>query len=142
MNAKVDILYVEDDDVDVYAMEREFAKTNKPIEIAIAKDGEQALDMLYGRKGKKKIKPSVILLDLNIPKISGIDFLKKLRKDPNFSDVKVFVLTGAYSSEEKLAASELNVSGCIIKPLQYSDAINILWCMSADEEMAKLFFMQ
>ncbi|MGL5741571.1 MAG: response regulator [Legionella sp.] len=131
MNAKVAILYVEDDDIDVMAMRREFAKTNKPIAIVVAKDGKQALDMLYGRNGHQKIKPNVILLDLHMPQMSGIEFLKKLREDLAFAGIKVFVLTGVYTTEEKLAASELNVSGCIIQPVQYTDALNILWCLSA-----------
>ncbi|KTD12081.1 response regulator receiver domain protein [Legionella gratiana] len=142
MATKVDILYIEDDEVDVIAMQREFLKTNQPINIVIAKDGEQALDMLYGYNGQLEIKPSVILLDLNLPQMNGIDFLKKLRGGFNFVDVKVFVLTGAYTTEEKLATIDLNVSGCIIKPLQYEDALNILWCVTAGEDMSKLLFMQ
>ncbi len=142
MTTQVDILYVEDDEVDIMTMQREFVKINKTIQIAIAKDGRQALDVLYGRHGHHKIKPSVILLDLNLPQMNGIDFLKKLRKGFNFSDVKVFVLTSVYTSEEKLITRDLHVSGCIIKPLQYTDALNILWCVSASEEMSKLLFMQ
>lgn len=142
MATKVDILYVEDDEVDIKAMQREFLKTNKPINIAIAKNGKQALDMLYGHNGQLKIKPNVILLDLNLPQMNGIDFLKKLREGFNFIYIKVFVLTGAYTTEEKLATHDLNVSGCIIKPLKYEDALNILWCASEGEDMSKLLFMQ
>ncbi|KTC91193.1 response regulator [Fluoribacter dumoffii] len=138
----IDILYVEDDDVDIESMQREFAKIDKAVDIAIAKDGKQALDMLYGRNGKPQIKPKVILLDLNLPKMNGIDFLKKLRKSFKFEDIKVFLLTGEYTTKEKLAKSHLHVSGCIIKPLQYADALNISWCLSASEELSKLFFMQ
>ncbi|WP_115711937.1 response regulator [Legionella sainthelensi] len=142
MTTPVDILYVEDDEVDIKAMQREFLKMSKPINIAIAKDGEHALDMLYGLNGQLEIKPNVILLDLNLPQMNGIDFLKKLREGFTFTDVKVFVLTGAYTTEEKLATSDLNISGCIIKPLKYEDALNILWCASAGEDMSKLLFMQ
>ncbi len=142
MTTPVDILYVEDDEVDIETMQREFTKMNKAVEIAVAKNGKQALDMLYGRHGQNKIKPNVILLDLNMPQMNGIDFLKKLRKGFDFGDIKVFVLTSLYTTEEKLITRDLHVSGCIIKPLQYTDALNILWCASASEEMSKLFFMQ
>lgn len=74
MTTPVDILYVEDDEVDIKAMQREFLKMSKPINIAIAKDGEHALDMLYGLNGQLEIKPHVILLDLNLPQMNGIDF--------------------------------------------------------------------
>ncbi|ARB93089.1 response regulator [Legionella longbeachae] len=142
MTTQVDILYVEDDEVDIKAVEREFLKMDRPINVAVAKDGKRALDMLYGFNGQLKIKPNVILLDLNLPQMNGIDFLKKLREGFTFNDVKVFVLTGAYTTEEKLATSDLNISGCIIKPLKYEDALNILWCASAGEDMSKLLFMQ
>ncbi|CAM2866588.1 response regulator, receiver domain [Legionella steigerwaltii] len=138
----VDILYIEDDDVDIESLQREFAKMEKPVKIVVTKDGKQALDMLYGRNGQHKIKPKVILLDLNLPKMNGIDFLKEVRKSFDFEKVKVFLLTGEYTTREKLAKSELHVSGCIIKPLQYADALNISWCLSASEEVSKLFFMQ
>ncbi len=140
MNA--DILYIEDDDVDIESMQREFAKMEKKVNIAIAKDGKEALDMLYGRNGKPKLRPKVILLDLNLPRMNGIDFLKEVRKSFDFEKVKVFLLTGEYTTKEKLAKSELHVSGCIIKPLQYADALNISWCISASEEISRLFFMQ
>ncbi|AHE67717.1 response regulator [Legionella oakridgensis] len=142
MTTKVDILYVEDDDVDIKAVQREFSKTNKQVDITIAKNGIQALDSLYGRNGKHKIKPSAILLDLNMPQMNGIDFLKELRRDFHFLDVKVFVLTGAYTTQEKLAISDLDVSGCIVKPLQHEDALNILWCVYADKDASSLLFMQ
>ncbi|WP_392538268.1 response regulator [Legionella sp. 227] len=138
----VDILYIEDDIFDIEAMQHVFAKMEKKVNIAIAKDGKQALDMLYGRHGKQKINPKVILLDLNLPKMNGIDFLKEVRKTFDFEKVKVFLLTGEYTTKEKIAKSELHVSGCIIKPLQYTDALNIAWCLSATEEISKLLFMQ
>lgn len=76
MTTQVDILYVEDDEVDIKAVEREFLKMDRPINVAVAKDGKRALDMLYGLNGQLKIKPNVILLDLNLPQMKGIDFLK------------------------------------------------------------------
>ncbi|WP_133131331.1 response regulator [Legionella yabuuchiae] len=134
----VDIFYVEDDEVDIQAVRREFQTINPGLKITAATDGKTALDRLHGRDGKKKIIPKVILLDLNMPKMNGIEFLESLRQE--FNDVKVFVLTGAFNTEEKLAIHPLNVSGCIIKPLQHKDALNILWCVNSDPQSANLLF--
>ncbi|GGI84020.1 response regulator [Legionella impletisoli] len=134
----VDIFYVEDDDVDIQAVRRKFHQINNHLKIDAATDGKTALDKLHGRGGREKIIPKVILLDLNMPKMNGIEFLKALRQD--FRDAKVFVLTGAFNTEEKLALRPLKVSGCIIKPLEHADALNILWCVNSDPQSATLLF--
>lgn len=126
---EIDILYLEDDEIDIQQMQREFMKVNELLEIEIAKSAQKALNMLYGRNSENKVIPKIILLDLNMPKMSGVDFLKQLRDDTDFIDIQVFVLTGVYTSEEKLAMKELNVRGHIIKPLEYKDALNIFWAL-------------
>lgn len=126
---RVDIMYIEDDEVDAMQAQRSFEKINKLIKFVSVTDALLALDMLYGRHGEKKMKPDVILLDLNLPKMHGIDFLKTLRGDNQFIDVKVFILTCAFSSEDKIAMQTLNVRGNIIKPLEYKDALNVFWSL-------------
>jgi len=125
----IDILYVEDDEVDIQSMLREFKKVNSLLKIATAKDGIEALNCLYGRDGAEKINPKVILLDINMPKMNGIEFLNSLRSDPGFGSIVVYVLTCSYSSKEKLAMRDLNVAGFIVKPLEYPDALNIFWAL-------------
>ncbi len=123
----VDILYIEDDVVDVEGVRRIFKKVKESCAIAVAANGEEALNKLYGRQGQEKIHPKVILLDINVPKVNGIDLLKIIRKDPSLAFTEVFILTNAYTKEDKLAIKDLNVRGQIIKPLEYGDALNIYW---------------
>ncbi|STY31634.1 two-component response regulator [Legionella wadsworthii] len=123
----VDILYIEDDIVDVEGLKRIFKKVKESCAIEVASNGEEALNKLYGRDGQKKICPKVILLDINVPKMNGIDLLKIIRKDPALAFTEVFILTNAYTKEDKLAIKDLNVRGQIIKPLEYGDALNIYW---------------
>ena len=123
----VDILYVEDDLVDIEDVQRIFKKVKESCVIEIAYNGEEALNKLYGRGGEKKIRPKVILLDINIPKLSGIELLKIIRQDPTLAFIEVFILTNAYTKEDKLTTRSLNVKGQIVKPIEYSDALNIYW---------------
>lgn len=127
----VDILYVDDDEVDILGAQREFKRVNNPLNIVVASNGVQALDKLYGRNGEEKLLPApkVIILDINMPKMSGIEFLKILRADSAFNMVSVYILTISYTTQDKLALRDLNVSGCIVKPLEYADALNIFWAL-------------
>lgn len=129
----IHILLVEDDEVDIQNVEREFKKINELISISAVKNGIEALDKLYGRNGEEKMDPvpNVILLDINMPKMNGIQFLKTLRSDASFSHINVFLLTGSYTTSDKLATHALNVSGCIIKPLQHADALQVFWALVA-----------
>ncbi|KTD65279.1 response regulator [Legionella spiritensis] len=131
----VDILYVEDDDVDILKMQREFSKVSNLLKIAVCTDAIRALDMLYGRNKEKKITPKIILLDISLPKINGIEFLETLRSDTNFMDIRVFILTGAYSTKEKLVMEQLKVMGHIIKPIEYKDALNIFWTLQENSSL-------
>lgn len=112
----VNILLVEDDDVDAEGVERalESAKILNPIHRA--RDGVEALDMLRGTNGKDAIKPPLlILLDLNMPRMTGIEFLDELRKDENLHRTVVFMLTTSQAERDKLAAYEHHVAGYVAK---------------------------
>ena len=141
-NNNITILYVEDDEVDLLSVEREFKKTKAPVTIHVAKNGLEALNKLQGANGFKKLEPlpNAILLDINLPKMNGIEFLTTLRSNLEFNSIIVFIVTSTYSTTEKLALQELQVSGCIVKPLQHPDALNILWSITADSESAELLF--
>ena len=127
----IDILYVEDDKVDIENVKRNFKKVNDRLTIAVAYNGIEALNMLCGLGGQKKLDPTpkIILLDINLPKMDGIELLKKLRADPSFDLVRVYVLTAAYDTKRKIAMKNLNVSGWFVKPLEYQDALNIMWAL-------------
>ncbi|WP_126339424.1 response regulator [Legionella spiritensis] len=138
----IGILYVEDDEIDIRHLLREFRKINPSIHIDVVHNGMEALEKLKGERNKSQseVVPKAILLDINLPQMSGIDFLKKLRSDPRFRATVVFLITSFYTTQDKIAVRDLNVSGCIIKPLQHTDAINLLWCMNSDLQSAELFF--
>lgn len=125
----IDILYVDDDEVDVQGMMREFKKINTLLNISVAKNGIEALNHLYGRNGKDKLHPKVILLDINMPQMNGIEFLSELRADADFGSIVVYVLTSSFSTKEKIALRDLNVAGFIVKPLEYPDALNVFWAL-------------
>jgi CheY-like chemotaxis protein len=91
----------------------------------------EALNKLYGRNGEKKLVPApkVLLLDINMPKMNGIELLKTLRNDSDFSTTSIYILTASYNTEDKLALHDLHPAGCIVKPLEYADALNIFWSL-------------
>ncbi|KTD61397.1 response regulator [Legionella spiritensis] len=122
-----DILYIEDDVIDIQGTQRELKKVNDIFSIEVALDGEDALNKLYGRNGEQKIYPKVILLDINLPKMNGIDLLKTIRSDPALAETEVFVLTGTCIKADKLKMKGLNIKGHIVKPLGYGDALNVFW---------------
>ncbi|EKD26779.1 MAG: response regulator receiver protein [uncultured bacterium] len=112
----VSILVVEDDDVDVMAIERSFKKLKIGNPLYFAKDGIDAFDLLNGTNGKKPIgKPYIILLDLNMPRMDGFEFLKKIRAEVQFKSSIVFVLTTSKLDEDCVKAYNYNVAGYIVK---------------------------
>src|SRR5687768_9628171 len=88
------ILLVEDDYLDTMIVERTLRKMNVIHKLFIARNGQEALDMLRG-KGVDKISPlpSIIMLDINMPKMNGLEFLSELRIDEQLKDIKVFIMT-------------------------------------------------
>ncbi|MDX5346835.1 MAG: response regulator [Hymenobacteraceae bacterium] len=113
------ILLVEDDYLDIMSVERELKKINIDLPLHIARNGREALDMLKGEGVPKIPRPSVIMLDINMPKMNGLEFLSELRKDPEFSDINVFIMTTSNEDTDRFAAQKLNVSGYIVKPLTF-----------------------
>jgi CheY-like chemotaxis protein len=112
----VQLLHVEDDDLCLMGMHRAFnaAKITNPV--SFAHDGIEALDMLRGTNGRPRLpRPFLILLDLNMPRMDGIEFLKELRKDEELKRSIVFIMTTSGADEDKVKAYELGVAGYILK---------------------------
>lgn len=112
----VNILLVEDDDGDAKAVERAFkvAKIANPIVRAI--DGMDALEILRGSKGKPRLtSPNLLLVDINMPRLNGIQLVQAIRQDESLHKTIVFVLTTSSRDEDKVAAYDLNVAGYILK---------------------------
>ena len=112
----IQILLAEDDEVDAEAVTRSFQRANITHPITIAHDGLEALDMLRGSAGYLRLPtPHLILLDINMPRMNGIEFLRALREDHDLKSSVVFVLTTSDRYEDKLAAYNHFVAGYILK---------------------------
>ena len=114
----INILLVEDDEVDIMNVKRAIKKNNITNPLYVAGNGIEALNMLRGEHDTEKIpKPRIILLDLNMPKMGGIEFLKEIRKNDDLKNISVFVMTTSNEDNDKVEAYNLNVAGYILKPL-------------------------
>jgi CheY-like chemotaxis protein len=122
----VNILLVEDDYLDIMNVERELKKISITHPIHVARNGREALDLLRGTGGAKKITPapSVILLDINMPKMNGLEFLAELRREPEFSHIPVFIMTTSNEETDRMAAQRLHVDGYIVKPMSFDNFEN------------------
>ncbi len=118
----ITILHVEDDQVDKMVIERVFKRLNLTNNLLHASNGEEALDVLRGTNGKEKLEklPQVILLDINMPKMNGLEFLKELRSDPTINFISVFVLTTSNDDYDRKEAYKHNVAGYFVKPVDIS----------------------
>lgn len=110
----INILLVEDDEVDVMNVKRAFRKNNISNPLMVAHNGKEALQIL---RDKSKPIPRIILLDLNMPRMGGIEFLKELRADEELRNLTVFVMTTSNEDSDKIDAYNLNVAGYLLKPL-------------------------
>lgn len=110
------ILLVEDDEVDIMNVKRAFKKNNISNPLLVAHNGIEALEVLRSTDNDSP-KPKIILLDLNMPRMGGIEFLKEIRQDPALSKLSVFVMTTSNEDGDKIDAYNLNVAGYILKPL-------------------------
>jgi len=121
------ILLVEDDDGDARAIERAFRKAKIANRIERALDGIEALEMLRGENGKAKVpSPHVLITDLKLPRMNGIQLVQAMRADEELRRSIVFVLTTSKRDEDKAAAYDLNVAGYIAKARAAEDFLNLV----------------
>jgi CheY-like chemotaxis protein len=110
------ILLVDDDKVDVMAVRRSFRELKIANPIIEAQNGIEALARLRGENGYEKVRlPCLILLDLNMPRMSGLEFLDKLREDEALRSTLVFVMTTSDAQEDRARAYDLNIAGYVLK---------------------------
>lgn len=128
--APVTILLVEDDEIDVMALQRAFRSLKIANPVVRALDGIEALDYLKGTNGKPRVpEPTLVLLDLNLPRMGGIEFLEALRQDPALDTTVVFVMTTSADEEDRISAYRRHVAGYVLKhhpAKSFLDAVNML----------------
>lgn len=123
----VHILLVEDDEIDAEAIARAFRRMRIANPLHVEPDGLDALHRLRGTGGKERLpRPFMILLDLNLPRLSGLDFLAELRRDPELASSIVFVLTTSNLDRDRVAAYEQHVAGYVLKSQSGEDFIDVL----------------
>ncbi|MCL2918543.1 response regulator [Shewanella litorisediminis] len=123
---EVVLFLVDDDDVDYMAVERAMRQMRLLNPLVRARDGKAALEMLKDGVVQGAF---VILLDLNMPRMNGLEFLQALRANPQYASAVVFVLTTSRADEDKLAAYSFNVAGYVVKSNikdEFDSIINML----------------
>lgn len=124
MDGKViNILLVEDDKLDVIDMQRTLTKMNILHKTSIARNGEEAVD--YLNRIDHSERPDVVLLDINMPKMNGIEFLTYIRKRNEWKDLKVFIVTTSDERIDRESTKKLGISGYIVKPLKLNNPSSI-----------------
>jgi CheY-like chemotaxis protein len=113
----LNILLVDDDEVDVMTVQRAFAKANIANRLFIANDGIEALRLL--RSDGIPAGRRLALLDLNMPRMNGIEFLREVRQDPALQVLTVVVLTTSNEDRDRVEAYQLNVAGYLLKPVTF-----------------------
>jgi len=121
---QLNVLLVEDDEVDVMTVKRAFEKNHITNPLFVASDGVEALEKL--RNSEMPTARRLVLLDLNMPRMSGIEFLRELRKDPELASTPVVVLTTSNDDQDKVEAYDLNVAGYILKPVTFSSFCDVM----------------
>ena len=117
------ILLVEDNYLDVESVKRAFRKLDINLTLKVAYNGVDAVALLTS--GENKIIPDVILLDLNLPKMNGLEFLKVIKNYPDLKKIKIFIISTSKEEYEEIAAQNLGVSGYILKPLNFMDHTSV-----------------
>jgi two-component system, response regulator len=123
MNKK-DILLVEDNADDIALTLRAFKKNNVANEVVVVHDGQEALDYLLGKPGdppdKGAEKPAIILLDLKLPKISGLEVLERLRSDERTKFLPIIVLTSSKEEQDMISSYKFGANSYICKPVNFN----------------------
>jgi len=122
----VTILLVEDSPDDVEITRRALHRGQVKNNLLVARDGEEALEILYSRRDADGALPGLILLDLNLPKVDGREVLEKIKSDPKLKRIPVIALTSSTREEDVVRTYDLGVNTFISKPVKFEDFIRII----------------
>jgi len=129
MNKIGRILMVEDDAKDVELTLTALEEYNLSNEVVVTHDGEQALDYLYCRgeyKTRSRDNPAVMLLDLKLPKVDGLEVLKQIKADERLRIIPVVVLTSSKEEKDMVASYKLGVNAYVVKPVDFHEFANAI----------------
>lgn len=121
---RLNILLVEDDEIDVMNVKRAFKDNDWVHPLHVAENGADALDKL--RSGQVSRERLLVLLDVNMPRMNGIEFLRELRADPQLKSIAVVVLSTSDDERDKVEAHKLHVAGYILKPVTFSSFLDCM----------------
>jgi DNA-binding response OmpR family regulator len=123
------ILLVEDDPKDVELTLTALDEYNLANEVVVAKDGEEALDYLHCRgnfKARSNDSPAVLLLDLKLPKVDGLEVLQQIKSDAKLKMIPVVVLTSSHEEKDMVASYKLGVNAYVVKPVDFHEFVNAI----------------
>ena len=123
------ILLVEDDDRDVELTMNALEEYNLANEVIVTRDGEEALDYLYCRgkyNSRSSDNPAVLLLDLKLPKVDGLEVLRQVKSDEKLRIIPVVVLTSSHEEKDMVASYKLGVNAYVVKPVDFHEFVNAI----------------
>ena len=123
------ILLVEDDPLDAELVLKALAAATSPPEVVHVQDGADALDFLYGRgvyADANPCRPAVMLLDLKMPRIDGVEVLRQVKNDPDLKTIPVVVLTSSQEERDLLETYSLGANAYIVKPLRFRSFVEAI----------------
>lgn len=119
MSAAAKIVIVEDSSTDLELAVHALRASGLANEIVIARDGQEAIDLLLGPQADDERRPPLVLLDIKLPRLSGLEILRRLRADPRFAATPIVVLTSSRQDPDVAAAYELGATSYIVKPVDF-----------------------
>lgn len=125
MEKVINILLIEDDTLDVRDVQRTLTKMGVLYKMEVCKNGEEGLQYLQKLDNEKLPRPEIVLLDLNMPKMNGQEFLQMIRKDSRWKDMKIFIITTSDEIEDREKSKALGISGYIVKPLKFNNTASL-----------------
>ncbi len=122
------ILLVEDDPVDVMTVKRSLKQLHVINPLVVTHNGEEALNHLNAEDSEL---PCVVLLDINMPKMNGLEFLKQIKKQIGLHDIPIIMLTSSMEQQDIDRSFELEISGYILKPVEYEQFLESISILNA-----------
>jgi CheY-like chemotaxis protein len=123
MRSRKPILLIEDDYVDVLTVKRALKEINVQNELVVAENGEKALEYLDDPENER---PGIILLDLNMPRMNGIEFLEVVKTNEKHKIIPVIVLTTSSQEKDRVESFKLSVAGYMTKPVIYEEFVGVM----------------